>query len=157
MDQVSRMLIFYLFLYCFLHTDWDDESDAKPNMLILYCFFTVFALPASDMKPNMLILYWFLYCCCTRRSSGGIPPAAGGRAPRPPLGALIALYSLSLTTTRTLSCETTVKEKWKLLEGHHFVFLLLVGGGAFVFFFVSLIFIFFVKFRPNGRGAFSRH
>ena len=83
-ENVDFILAFVLFL----HTDWDDESDAKPKMLILYWLFHCFCVHAWDMKPKILILYWFFVLF--------LHPAAAPRSPRrppgPPLGTLIAFF-----------------------------------------------------------------
>ena len=75
MDQESKMLILYWFLYCFLHTDWDDESDAKPKMLILYWFFDCFCVACIGYETEnidfILVFALFLH------PAGGRPAAVG--------------------------------------------------------------------------------
>ena len=44
------MLILYWFLYCFVHTGLDEESNGKPKMLILYRFLYCF----MDMESKNL-------------------------------------------------------------------------------------------------------
>ena len=55
MDQESRKLILYWLLYNILHTDWDDESDAKLKMFILhiYILFSLFLRAYIGYETNV--------------------------------------------------------------------------------------------------------